>query len=153
MKKSFVGLLLVGAIVLVFAGTAAAAKPYMETDTDSPFTFTSCGFPVLITPAAHDFAHLFIFSDGDVLASGPFVATATNLDSGKSVMINISGIISFVPHSDGSATVTFDGPTLFLGTGIIVNGRRVRQFDANGNLVSQTTVGMQEDLCAELAGP
>ena len=138
---------------LAFAGTAAAGKPYMETDTVDPFTFGSCGFPVLIQPAAHDLVHLFVFSDGEVFAAGPVLATATNLDSGKSIRINFSGTFSYTANSDGSSAFTFNGPTLFTRTGVIVDGRVILQFDADGNLISRTTVGTQENLCAELAGP
>src|SRR5437588_12615012 len=124
----------------------------METDTVGPFTFNSCGFPVGIQPAPNDFVHLFVFTDGEVFVAGPVVVTATNLDSQKSVRINISGTFSYVPKADGSTTITFNGPTLFTEVGVIVDGRVVFHLDANGNVISRTIVGMQENLCAELAG-
>jgi hypothetical protein len=140
---------------LGLAGTASATKPYKERQAVGPLTFAAgeaCSFPVLIQPTAHDVVNVFVFSDGEFFASGPQVATATNLESGKSVKVNISGTLSFVPHGDGSATLTFTGHTLLEG-GVLVNGRLVYQFDANGNLTSSSTVGKQTDLCAKLAGP
>jgi hypothetical protein len=143
-----------GALGLV--GAAGATKPYMERQAFGPVTFAAgemCSFPVLIQPTAPDVLNVIIFSNDKFFSSGPVVATATNLDSGKSIKINISGTVSFVPHKDGSATLTFNGPTLSVSEGVISYGRLVLQFDATGNLTSSSLVGKQTDLCAELAGP
>jgi hypothetical protein len=137
--------------VLMLAGTAGAAMPYKERDAVAPVTLTeACSFPVLLQPSAPDVLNVFSFSSGELFASGPEVSTATNLDSGKSVRINISGTFSLVPHSDGSATLTFTGPTLLEG-GVINHGRSVFQFDPAGNLASSSVIGTQTDLCAELS--
>jgi hypothetical protein len=138
---------------LTLAGAATAARPYIETVTVDPLTFGSCGFPVLFQPAAHDFVHVFTFSNGDVFASGPVLATLTNLDTGKSIPINISGTSLFTTNGDGSSTFTFNGPTLFLRSHVIVDGRTVLRFDADGNLISRTVAGLQTDICPQLAGP
>ena len=58
----------------------------------------------------------------------------------------------FKPHSDGSSTYTFNGPTLFGGSHFILDGRAVYQVDSGGNVTSSTIVGSREDLCPELAG-
>jgi hypothetical protein len=148
--------LLVAALVvggLTFTAMATASRPYMETDTVDAFSFSTCGFPVLFQPAAHDFTHLFVFSDGEQLTSGPFRGTLTNLDTGTSIQINISGTVTYTPNSDGSSTLTFNGPTLFINPHVIVDGRTVDQYDADGNRISRTIVGTQEDVCTELAAP
>jgi hypothetical protein len=138
---------------LVFAATAAAAEPYKERDSVMPVALTNaCSFPVLLQPTAPDVLNFFVFSNGEIFATGPEVSTATNLDSGKSIRINISGTFSLVTHRDGSATLTFTGPTLLEG-GVINDGRSVFQFDAGGNLASSSVVGRQTDLCAELSQP
>ena len=139
---------------LVFAGPAGATKPYMERDVQGPFTLDeTCSFPVLIQPTAPDVLNFFVFSDGEIFGAGPFVGTATNLDTGKTVKINISSSFSFVQHSDGTTTITSNGPTLSTMFGLIVYGHGVIELDANGDVTSSTFDGTQEDLCTELAGP
>jgi hypothetical protein len=138
---------------LVLAGTAGATKPFMERDVQGPDTLEACSFPVLIQPTAPDVSNFFIFSDGKIFGSGPFVGTATNLDTEKTIKINLSGSFSVVEHSDGTVTITSHGAVLSSLFGTIIHGRTVIQLDANGDVTSSTTNGTEEDLCAELAGP
>jgi hypothetical protein len=140
--------------VLALAGTAGATRPYMERVVQGPDTLSdTCSFPVLIQPTAPDVSNFFVFSDGEIFGAGPFVGTATNLDTGKTVMINLSGHFTFVQHSDGSITVTSDGSVLSTLFGTIFSGHGVIELDANGNVTSRTFNGTEQDLCAELAGP
>ena len=138
---------------LVLAGTAGATKPFMERDVQGPDTLEACSFPVLIQPTAPDVSNFFIFSDGKILGSGPFVGTATNLDTEKTIKINLSGSFTVVEHSDGTVTITSHGAVLSSLFGIIFHGRTVIQLDANGDVTSSTANGTEEDLCAELASP
>jgi hypothetical protein len=141
---------------LVFAGKAGATQPFMQRFPQGPFTLAAgetCSFAVLVQPTAPDVTNLIIFSDGEVTGPGPYVATATNLDTGKTVEINLSGNFSFVQHSDGSFTVISDGHVLSTLFGTIFYGHTVLEIDANGNVTSRTFNGMEQDLCAELAGP
>jgi hypothetical protein len=138
---------------LVLAGTAGATKPFKEREVQGPDTLEACSFPVLIQPTAPDVLNFFIFSDGEIFGSGPFVGTATNLNTGKTVKINVSGSFSVVQHSDGTVTITSHGAVLSSLFGTIIHGRTVIQLDANGDVISSTTDGTVEDLCAELAGP
>ena len=128
----------------------------MERQVQGPFTLgagETCSFPVLIQPTAPDVLNFFIFSDGEVFGAGPFVGTATNLDTGKTVKINLSGSFSVVQHSDGAVTVTSNGTVLSSLFGLVTHGHVVIELDANGDVISRTIHGTQEDLCAELAGP
>jgi hypothetical protein len=139
---------------LVLAGTAGATKPFMERVVIGPDTLSdTCSFPVLIEPTAPDVQNFFIFSDGEIFGAGPFVGTATNLDTGKTLKINLSGSFSVVEHSDGTVTVTSNGFVLSSLFGTIFSGHGVIQLDANGDVTSRTFDGREEDLCAELAGP
>lgn len=150
--------LLVVVCVLIFtalvpAGAANAAQPFKERVSTTPVTLNdACSFPVLLEPAAPDVINTFVFNNGKFFVTGPQVLTATNLDSGKSVRINISGTLSFVSKGGLSGTLTLTGPTLLEG-GVINAGRSVFKFDASGVLVSSSVVGRQTDLCAELSGP
>ena len=139
---------------LVLAGTAGATRPFMQRLPQDPLTLEgTCSFPVLLQPTAPDVSNLFIFSDGEIFGSGPFVGTATNLDSRKTVKINEGGSFSVVEHSDGSVTVTSNGFVLSSLFGTLFSGHGVIELDANGNVTSRTFHGMERDLCAELAGP
>ena len=142
--------------VLALAGTAGATQPYKERVVQGPETLAAgetCSFPVLLQPTAPDVLNFFVFSDGEVLGAGPFVGTATNLDTGKTVKINLSGGFSVVQHSDGSVTVTSNGSVLSSRFGTILSGHSVIRLDADGDVTSRTFDGTEEDLCAELTGP
>lgn len=139
--------------VLALAGTAGATQPFMERVVQGPFTLDACSFPVLIQPTGPDTQNFFIFSDGEIMGSGPYVGTATNLDTEKTVKINLPGSFSFVQHSDGAVTVTSRGTVLSSLFGVITYGHTILEIDANGDVTSRTINGTQEDLCAELAAP
>jgi hypothetical protein len=139
--------------VLSLTGTAGATQPYMERVVQGPDTLDACSFPVLLQPTAPNVLNLFIFSDGEVFGAGPFVGTATNLDTGKTVTINLSGSFSVVENSDGTTTVTSNGFVLSSLFGTIFSGHGVIVLDASGNVISRTFNGTERDLCAELADP
>jgi hypothetical protein len=140
--------------VLALAGTAGASQPYMERDVQGPMTLTdTCSFPVLLEPTAPDVFNFFVFSDGKIMGSGPFVGTATNLDTGKTIKINEGGSFSVVQNSDGTTTITSNGFVISSLFGTISSGHGVIELDASGNVTSSTFSGTERDLCAELAGP
>jgi hypothetical protein len=156
MKRVAAAIAAVSFGALVLAGTAGATRPYMDRQVQGPFTLgagETCSFPVLIQPTAPDVSNFFVFSDGKVFGAGPFVGTATNLDTGKTVKINLSGSFSVVEHSDGTVTITSDGSVLSSLFGTISSGHDVIELDANGDVTSSTFDGSEVDLCAELAGP
>jgi hypothetical protein len=125
----------------------------MERQVQGPFTLDACSFPVLIQPTAPDVLNFFVFSDGEMFGAGPFVGTATNLDTGKTIKINVSGSFSVVQHSHGTTTITSNGSVLSSLFGTIFTGHGVIELDANGDVTSRTFNGTEEDLCAELADP
>jgi hypothetical protein len=140
-------------VVLVVVSAAAAAKPFHVRQAVGSTEYPAgqvCTFGVRLDPRAPDVLNTFIFSNGDLFFNGPEVMTATNLSSGTSVKLNISGTLSIVSGRDGSTTLTFTGPTLLEG-GIVNDGRAVFTFNADGDLVASSVVGHQTDLCARLA--
>jgi hypothetical protein len=140
--------------VFALAGTAGATKPFMERVVIGPDTLSdTCSFPVLIEPTAPDVQNFFVFGDGEIFGAGPFVGTATNLDTGKTVKINLSGSFSVVENSDGTTTITSNGFVLSTLFGTIFSGHGVIVLDASGNVISRTFNGTERDLCAELADP
>lgn len=139
--------------VLVLAGAASATQPFKMRQPQEAFTLDStCSFPVLFQPTAPDVTNFFIFSDGEIFGAGPFVGTATNLDTEKTIKIHNSGTFSVVEHADGSLTITTDGSVISSLFGVIFYGRTVLEFDANGNLTSRTLNGTEFDFCAALTG-
>jgi hypothetical protein len=148
--------LVFGVLALALAGTAGATKPFMERQVKGPFTLAAgetCSFAVLIQPTAPDVLNFFVFSDGEIFGAGPFVGTATNLDTGKTVKINTSGSFSVVENSGGTTTITSNGFVLSTLFGTIFSGHGVLVLDASGNVISRTFNGTERDLCAELADP
>jgi hypothetical protein len=142
--------------VLSLAGTAHATQPFMERQVQGPLTFAAgelCSFPVLLQPTAPDVFNFFIFNNGKIMGSGPFVGTATNLDTGKTIKINEGGSFSVVQNSDGTTTITSNGFVISSLFGTISSGHGVIQLDASGNVTSSTFSGTERDLCAELAAP
>jgi hypothetical protein len=140
--------------VLALAGTAGATKPFMVREVQGPLTLSdTCSFPVLLQPTAPDVSNFFIFSDGEIMGSGPFVGTATNLDTDKTVNINEGGSFSVVENSDGTVTITSNGFVLSSLFGTLFSGHSVIVLDASGNVISRTFNGTERDLCAELADP
>jgi hypothetical protein len=140
--------------VLALAGAAGATKPFMVRQVQGPLTLSdTCSFPVLLQPTAPDVSNFFIFSDGEIFGSGPFVGTATNLDTGKTVNINEGGSFSVVENSDGTVTITSNGFVLSSLFGTLFSGHSVIVLDASGNVISRTFNGTERDLCAELADP
>jgi hypothetical protein len=140
--------------VLALAGTAGATKPFMVREVQGPLTLSdTCSFPVLLQPTAPDVSNFFIFSDGEIMGSGPFVGTATNLDTGKTVNINEGGSFSVVENSDGTVTITSNGFVLSSLFGTLFSGHSVIVLDASGNVISRTFNGTERDLCAELGDP
>jgi len=155
MKGFTVAAGVLAAIALIFATAAMAAKPFQLRQSVGSTEYAAgrvCSFGVRLDPRAPDVLNTFFFSNGDLFFNGPEVMTATNLSSGKSIKLNISGTFSVVSGANGSTMLTFTGPTLLEG-GIVNDGRALFTFDANGGLVASSVVGKQTDLCAQLASP
>ena len=161
MKRLAAALLLTLLALAATAPSALAAKPTHErTPVDDVFVDTSCGFPVEIHTTGFVLAIEWVDEDGSLRrfeAYPQLRSTYTNLDSGKSIKVNISGPSHITESPDGSFTLVGTGnwswdvhpdtgaPGLFL-----TSGRFVFSIDAQGN-ESFRRVGRITDLCAKLA--
>jgi hypothetical protein len=101
-------------------------------------------------------------ANGDVLqlTTGTLVQRLTNVSTGKSIIVNISGPGRLTLHADGSATLVAVGtwliadvvpvsgpPTLFTNS-----GRTVLEIPAGGGPgVVTSRVGNRQDICAALS--
>ena len=161
MKRLAVALALVLPMLVMTAPSALAAKPTIQRErTDATVVDLSCGFPVQIHATGVVVTIEWVDADGtthQIVAFPQGKDTLTNLDTGKSITINVSGPGQFTNGADGSFTLVGTGlwswdshpvtedPGLFLTA-----GRFVFSIDAAGNQSFQI-VGQITDLCRQLA--
>jgi hypothetical protein len=156
-------LVLATALVLVGSGAGLASLAAADRPTKEPVPFEDVSgqfcddFAVLIH-AVENKGFLLTFSDGRAVGAGQLKFELTNLESGKTIVVNASGPIFL--SADG-ATVTARGATLLfaepgdLGPGsdpeLTLGGGKIVIDLATGLPLSQT--GHRTDLCPILADP
>ena len=150
-------------LALAIAPAATAGKPTREVFPASPDAVLDlCGFPVLDHEEGFFVFESFYDEQGNLvrqIGTAPGLReTLTNLDTGKTVVLNIEGPGFLDLNPDGSGTFTGTGPYLFLvhpatlTPGLFyTTGRFVITFDANGQRTSFKMVGPITDVCAQLA--
>jgi hypothetical protein len=161
MKRStLIGLAL---LTLALVPTALAGKP---TRTVLPptedFVSTECGFKVAVHAVQEQLAILEFFDEGNLVReidTGAIKWTLTNMKTGQSVFVNLSGPGFLLLSPDGSGSFTGTGPWLFFenpetgDAGIfLLTGQFVVTFDALGNVEFTRDGRDVVDLCAVLAG-
>jgi len=136
----------VAVAAMVFPSLSFADSPVQEVFTDEPFVVdaSSCGFPVLVDPHGGRFK-VFTFTNGDEITAGSFVATLTNLDSGRSTHVNLSGQGKFDASTD---TFVSTGGTILIDPGSLLYVHGPIVFDANGRTIISSSV---TDMCAVLS--
>jgi hypothetical protein len=160
-------LLMLAAVLPVSAQTTVVRE-------ESPFTaFTipagplGCAtFDVFVEPTTDRVrSTTMIDAAGNVrmqILSGALKVLVTNLSTGESQHLNISGPVKLAPQADGSLRVTTGGPTFwwFFEPGVapgqpivgLYHGKTVSEFDAAGNFRFLSARGRVQDVCAMLAG-
>ena len=150
---------------LAIPSFAAATPPTREVfDGASDGVHTFCGFPVR-TQTEGSFAVISFFdSSGNFVrtvepVAGRFQTRVTNLETGKALVLHISGPGMFRLTEDGGFTFTTFGPWSVVFNPLtgqfgffVLKGQRARIQDGDGN-VSFEFHGHIVDLCAELAAP
>lgn len=143
------------AFLAVFAGSAAhGAQPIREPLVIEDADFNNlCQFPVRIEITANK-EYVKFFSDGRLLVNGKLFVRITNLDSGESIDVNISGPANVTPTTErnmGRGILLLfpedaGGPGLFLNTGRldIIRGE-------DGFITNYTVRGTSVDVCAALS--
>jgi hypothetical protein len=142
------------------AAPAWADKPTKQPLPSSEFTVTGigCGFDVKVTPLENkEVTHTF--SDGRVEITGTFKVRLTNVETGKSIVVNISGPAALTPNGDGTFTAVLKGRSLIFPnappeatTLFFVNSGRTIMI-VNESLTHWTLLnfmGMQFDVCKAL---
>ena len=140
---------------------ALAAGPIIVENPITPFVIPAAGgcgtFDVLVAPEVGkpNGGEAILFANSTILA-GPTFVTLTNVSTGKSTNLNISGPVKIVFRNNGTTGVN-EGLTLVFSLpanappdlqGVVrSNGRLVSQFDNSGNLISVTFTGTTQNLC------
>jgi hypothetical protein len=153
----------------LFSTTLLSAQgPTRMPFNNQPFTVPAgqgCAFPLHGEPLI-DQEVVKIFPpepNGDVkqIVTGRLVFELSNLDTGKSLVVNISGPVSAVIHPDGSIRADFggrSGPFTFSPTDIppgpkafINSGQIVFDVTPTGQFILVSQSGHEEDVCAPLS--
>jgi hypothetical protein len=157
------------AAALVFAvgvaGTAGAVPQRTPTPSGLPLTFDAgfvCDFPVLVEEAEPSALELIDFGGGRTVTRGRLVVELTNVETGRSVVRDISGpvttkgdrqtffspsITAVLPGSDPHDLLPGDEPGL-----VFLRGIFVFEGGMDGGTFTRVT-GEPEDICATLSGP
>ena len=159
-------------VLLVYPATLSAAdgKPTIVavTDDQQSFQFRAgrvCAFPLAGTPVANNQVIKTYPADanGDVrvLVEGLLKAQVTNVDTGKSLVVNVSGPTTQIFHPDGTSDLTLDGSVMVLYNArfnprgpatLIYTGHTVLSVSADGVLTLVSTTDKQPfDVCAALS--
>lgn len=164
MRRSRVFLIVCGALLaLLFVAPGASATPPTR-EPGPPFEGV-CPFPVeVVTLANREKLLTFYDRAGDVTmqtGTGTLKVRLTNLETGTSLAVNISGPVRIAPGADGTTTINLGGRSLLylregidlLPPGITLNaGQHVITVDAEGRVTTVARrTGSARDLCVELA--
>jgi hypothetical protein len=158
--------------LLVYPATLSAAngKPTRIAITNDQQSFDApagwaCSFELAVTPVSNN-QYVKTYpadANGDVreLINGALKEQLTNVDTGKSIIVNVSGPATETVHTDGSAVLTIGGSILvsFLApfnprgpATYIYTGHTVLSFDTEGVLtLVSTTDNKPFDVCAALS--
>ena len=144
--------------------TALAGKPVpcpIGTCINGPVSYPAgvvCPFAVRVAPVSgSNLEHTL--ANGDLLFTGHLIQTATNLETGKSVIFPASGPLRLIFNADGTLTFVSFGPILWTffsqdvgGPGLFLfKGRVVIEGNAEGFATSISHVPNKTDICQLLA--
>ena len=153
-----------GAFAVSSTSTALAGKPTpcpIGTCINGPVSYPAgmvCPFAVRVAPVSgSNLEHTL--ANGDLLFTGHLIQTATNLQTGESVIFPASGPLRLIFNADGTLTFVSFGPILWTffsqdvgGPGLFLfKGRVVIQSSPDGFATSVSHVPNTTDVCQELS--
>jgi hypothetical protein len=161
-------LVALAATLAVPAVASAGGQPTRTKVPDSAFTGSApagvvCAFAASEAPVVNNEYELTYppAPNGDIVQheSGRVVVRFTNDETGKSIVVNISGPVLIVTHADGSQTFTLEGPTSLINVlpgynpgVVVVDGRTVDTVSPSGEITVVSFTGtVKLDVCAALA--
>lgn len=156
------------ALALVAMATPATAAEVTRRPLPPTGTVTLpllCGFDVRLDLMNNETLTSFFGNDGNLVkqvVSGSSFGKFTNLSSGKTIDVNLSGPAQFTFNSDGSITITADGPQGFavplLGLGLVPltqfsvgSGRVIYNISRAAGITLVSRVGSFQDVCPMLS--
>lgn len=159
-------MLALGLAIVSVPSTASAGKPVKEFFPSDPVTVEDvCNFPVLLDPIINqEYGKSFFDEEGTLerqIVTGRYVVEVTNLDSGESMTVNVSGPVFFT-FTDDTLTVRLTGRSLlfFLPGDLtsgesyirVTNGPNVFEVDlATGAITPRGVSSNFVDMCEALA--
>ena len=164
MHRKLAVVAVVGLFAALLVPAAFADQPTIQRiPYEDHFVSESCGFPVQndVTGTALDISYTDALGNFHEFQAGPqFKQTMTNLVTGKTIVVNISGPGQLTFGADGSFTRVGTGnwswvvnpavlPTIEPGL-FLTQGRFVFSISASG-VRTFTSTGNTIDLCAQLA--
>ena len=154
-RKSLLAAAVAVLSALALAPSAAADKPIIEPAPFGEFTGQYCEDFLVRVAETTNRGTAKIFSDGSVIITGTLNVAVTNLETGKTISLNISGPAMF--SSDGSTLVGV-GKWLFFGEAGFLGrpGPTLETFDGRftldlGTVTFVSRTGTVGELCAALA--
>jgi hypothetical protein len=162
MKRLFLIVSCVLGILLV-PPLASADKPTRTLiPSAGDFTSTDCGFNVAVHVEKDQLAILtFRDDEGNVvreILTGAIKWTLTNVNTGESIFVNLSGPGFSTTNPDGSSTFVGTGPWVFIGNPLtggpglfLLTGKFQFVTDPAGNVEVSRVGRSVVDLCAVLA--
>jgi hypothetical protein len=156
--KHLIKVVILSILVGLFPSAIALAdtKPIRQ-DVSDPFEQTVenvCSFPVLITSLTNNEV-LTTYSDGRQTVTGQLTVRLTNVNTGQSIDVNISGPVTYTPTSEGFIAV-FRGRSLIFPNStydfFISSGRTIMGVSPDMKFFTLLNVtGSMFDVCAALA--
>ena len=147
-------------VVALCAAATASADPGTRTPVPLPDdnTVTGCGFDVLVDYVESNVVSKTFSNDASPVVeilSGVAKVQLTNLETGETIAVNISGPLVVKAFGDGSVVLAQEGPWFHidfpgLPAIFLTEGRVTITIDAAGN-VTVDGRGRIVDLCAALA--
>jgi hypothetical protein len=154
MARSLTALAATAVVALLAVTGASGGKPVREPLFIESFELpNTCPFPVFIDITANK-EFVTLFDDGRLHVTGKLFATVTNMNSGESLELNISGPAVITADSERifGRGLFFLFPEDAGGPGLILTTGRVDVIRAADGSVDELTVrGQRVDVCAELA--
>ena len=156
---------LVAALVGASVAPASAAGPvHIKLEPNARFVVAgACVFGFELTELrVHGNLLDFVDRAGEfkrTIIAGNFVVGVTNLDTAKSLTLNISGQFFMTPNADGSLTIAAHGRNLFFTVDpepftVLHRGRAVLTATPSGDLLAlvfEEVNGRSVDICQALA--
>jgi hypothetical protein len=150
------------ALLAVMSAPASAVPPLHERFPNADATLTDhCTFDVFIDVVEDkETLTTFFDQDGNILrqrVTGVLKVELTNLSSGKTVFLNISGPGTFIPQEDGSLTILGEGSWLLLflanrpGELLFTHGPFELRVTAEGEVLLVDPPPNETDVCALLS--